>query len=241
MNKFSFLSLWSAVVIAVAVGCESPRESVKASLNHQLKYKIDGKFDDWKTFRTGQTSKDYPWGDAVITPPYEGFIIKEFYYDNDDKYLYLFFKCKPTIDEIFNKRHSLDNLEDIYIKSDIGKNTGCAERDSLGNSTLPGADIQIQLPAGWAYDSASAQSKFGELYIQYHLARWNSVTKNFDRDVRIEDSRGSFSLIAHGKDGVEMAIPLKALQLVKGSKFAFAYWEELLPALNVNWTTIQIE
>lgn len=241
MNKFWFLSLFSALVIAFSAGCDSSRESGEASFNHRLKYKIDGDFDDWKTFRTVQTSKGYPWDAVVITPPYESFIIREFYCDNDDKYLYLFFKCKPTIDEILKKKHSLENLEDIYIKSSTDKNGHCSKRDSLGNSTLPGANIQIQLPAGWAYDSSSAQSTLGDLYVQYRLALWNSVTKCFDRDVLIEDSRSSFPLIAHGKDGVEMAIPLKDLHLVKGSNFAIAYWEHLLSASDVNWTIVEVE
>lgn len=181
------------------------------------------------------------WAELVVTPEYRGFIIKEFYYDNDETYLYLFFKCKPTVDERYEKDNTISGLGDLYIRSGINTNAGCAERDSLGNSTLQGAEIQISFPTSFHYSNSAAHRSLPELYMCYEIRRWDSVIKRFSKNVRTEDSRSIAPLVAHGKDGVEIAILLGDLQLARGSKFSIAYWEVLLPRQYVNWTTMLIK
>ena len=73
------------------------------------------------------------------------------------------------------------------------------------------------------------------------MKRWDAATKEFSQDVRQESSRSDFPLIAHGKDGIEIALSLTDLRQSKGSKFTLACWEMASPRDAINKTTIEIE
>jgi hypothetical protein len=150
--RFNTSIIICAALIICAASCRSRPATRAQVVRYPVKYKIDGNFEDWKTYGIGQTAKELDWNSMVITPPHEGFIIKEFYFDNDDKYLYLFFKCKPTIAELYAKTGKTYSLDDIYIDSDLNPRTGCGDRDSLGYSVLPGADTKIEIPTHILFD-----------------------------------------------------------------------------------------
>jgi hypothetical protein len=79
------------------------------------------------------------------------------------------------------------------------------------------------------------------LYVYYEIKHWDSTKSQFSKEIRTEDSRNGSPLIAHGKDGVEMAILLDDLHLTKGSKFLITYNEFLVPSVCVNWSLIEIK
>jgi hypothetical protein len=178
---------------------------------------------------------------------FEGIHMKEFYYDNDDKFFYLFFKFRPNIQERYDKHHSTGALGYLYIDTDANTNTGCSGFDSSpipgmaadkylsGTATIPGSEIQIYFPIGFYWNDVTSGC-----YVSYTMKRWDAAAKSFVQIVRTEDSRKDASLIAHGKDGVEVAIPLADLGLAKGSEFAFTFCGDLVPWEQVKRTSFRL-
>ena len=117
-------------------GCASHAQVKTGTPQHLTKYKIDGSFDDWKTYGTAKTTTNLDWTTFHISPEYDGIILKEFYYDNDENYLYVFFKFKPTLQERYDKTHSTGSVGCLYIDSDMNTNTGCDSDDSHGGSNI---------------------------------------------------------------------------------------------------------
>jgi len=132
-------------------------------------------------------------------------------------------------------------LGSLYIDSDMDTNTGSGMRDSSGGSPVQGADFLIDLPVGlYASYSAEHGSESG-CYVEYDIKLWDPALKDFSRRIRRESSRSEFPLIAHGKEGVEIAFPLADLQKHKGDKFTFACWEDSSPREYISTTTIEIK
>ena len=234
-------------LVAYIAGCRGTLQNEARAYRYPPKYKIDGNFDDWKSYQTAQIANGFPWDKLVITPPYDGIMLKEFYYDSDDNYLYLFFKFKPTLQERYDKTHSSGALGYLYIDSDMDTNTGCTDFDTggtspipgivSGTSTIPGAEFQIYFPIGIYMNSAASGC-----YVAYEIKRWDSTAKSFAQTVRIADSREGGTLIAHGKDGVEVALLLTDFKLAKGSQISLAFWGNLfVPEEYVKRTTIQLK
>jgi len=180
-----------------------------------LKYKMDGSFDEWVDYKIGWKET----GAEGVRQP-EDVDIKEFFYHNDDTYLYLFFKCRPTIQERYSKGAGSGIFSYLYVDSDSDKSTGASKNDDAGNAAMLGADIRIWVPIGVYSTSKAEEGTQKGCSVSYEMKRWNSATRDFTLDVRQEDShRGS--LIGHGKDGVEMAFLLSDLKKRKGDQFDF--------------------
>ena len=168
-----------------------------------LKYEMDGSFDDWKSYQTGWketrslAERGLDMGERFVD-------LKELYYDNDAHYLYLFFKCEPTLKELGGGSGDLGYL---YIDSDMNTNTGVKPP-----ATVPGTDIEIYLPTGSGRKPV----------VQYWMKRWDYAF-SFNQDVRQESSDAPATFMAHGKHGLELALPLADLQMSKGRKFALYY------------------
>jgi hypothetical protein len=227
--------LLGVILFGCIVGCSTDRHYGLGATLPPTKYKIDGSFDDWKTYETAKTDTGIDWSNVVITG-YEGIHLKEFYYDNDNNYFYLFFKFKPTVQERWDKNHSSGDLGYLYIDTDANTNTGCSNVDADGTSTIPGAEIQIYFPIGFYMNEAGSGC-----YVACETKRWDAAIKSFAQTVRTEDSRENAPLIEHGKDGVEVAIPLADLGLVKGNEFAFTFWGDLVSKEYVKRTTFRLK
>jgi len=204
--------------------------------NPPPKCKIDGVFEDWSAYQVAWSETGFDWSKAKMTPAFDGIDLKEFYYDNDETYLYLFIKCKPTLQERYDETHRTAMLGYLYIDSDMNTNTGAADRDADGAWTVSGAEIQIYLPTGFS----SAEGKKSDCLLIYDMKRWDVSSKLFDQRIRKAESSDSDPLVAHGKDGVEMALLLSDLGVQKGGKFSLACWESRA-LRNINKTSIQIK
>ena len=178
---------------------------------------IDGSFEARKGYKEGWKET----GGVGFGGAGEDIDIKEFYYRNDKDFIYLFFKCRPTVQERYDKLHRSGIFAYLYIDSDSDRSTGASQTDDSGNSAMLGTDIQIWMPLGVFTSSNSAYGDRKGCSISYAIKLWDPVKKDFAIEIRQEDSKDEGSLIAHGKDGVEVAIPLADLKKTKGDKFDF--------------------
>jgi hypothetical protein len=176
--------------------------------------KVDGSFEEWKDIKSGWKET----GEEGVRYP-EDVDIKEFFYTNDDSYLYLFFKCKPTLQSRYEKGGGSGIFAYLYLDSDSNKRTGASVKDESGNSAMLGADIRIWVPIGVTSISSGGRTKEA-CSVHYEIKRWNAAVKDFTGVVRKEDSVHG-NLIKHGKDGVEMALLLSDLKKRKGDQFDF--------------------
>jgi hypothetical protein len=177
-------------------------------------FKIDGSIDDWTGYtlawpETGSTGR----GNAG-----DGIDVKEFYYCNDDTYLYLFLRCNPTLQERYEKIGASGMLAWLYIDSDSNPATGASQKDESGNSAMLGTDIRISVPIG-IYTKMDPGQVIKGCNVLYRIENWDGNSKDFSASAFNQDSKESGSLIAHGKDGVEIALPLSVLRKRKGDRF----------------------
>ena len=121
---------------------------------------------------------------------------------------------------------------------------GASKKTSGGESAIPGAEIRVYLPLG-IYSSYSAEGAKSGYSVSYEMARWDAASGLFKQIIRKEQFRSgeadAGSLIAAGKDGVEIAFLLSDLGLKTGDKFTFACWEEMAPMDFINKSTIQMK
>ncbi|MBW7991093.1 MAG: hypothetical protein FVQ84_13905 [Planctomycetes bacterium] len=181
-----------------------------------LSIKLDGLFQDWHNYKVGwpETGKEGVYSEHDID-------IKEFYYMTDNNYLYLFFKCTPSILERYQKYSFSGTFAWLYIDSDSNKDTGATKIirwGGSGNSAMLGTEYRISVPIG-VYISSVLQSS--GCHIEYHMHKWDSSSKDFSIQIRKESSYHPNSLIAHGDDGIEIALLLSDIQMSQGQKFDF--------------------
>ncbi|MBI3849020.1 MAG: hypothetical protein HY298_01835 [Verrucomicrobia bacterium] len=222
MSRTTFVNWLFAFATVWLCGCAP---SVGPTYSITPKYKIDGDFLDWKTFETSWTETGLDWSKINVDPPFDGFDLKELHYDNDGAYLYLFVKCKPSVQERYDKRHSAGSLGSIYIDSDSDTNTGATGRDASGMATVPGADIEIPLLVGIYMSTGGCRKDQSGCYVSYEVKLWDSAKNSFSSGTHEASSRSEVPLIAHGTDGVELAIPLADLNKARGDSFDLICWE----------------
>jgi hypothetical protein len=204
-----------------------------------LKYRIDGSFDGWTNYAEAETATNFDWDQLQIhlpDPDISEIKVSHFYYDNDDKFLYIFFKLDRTLDQIYGKINAGFSFGCLYFDLDMNTNTGCTQHDQSGISTLPGSEVRIEILGGWFIKNGHHGR-----YISYEEAGWNPNTQRFDNDVRHEESLSPSPLIAFGKDGIELAIPLDTLNKTNDGRFNMAYWPELLSRDYVNWSLVNLK
>lgn len=243
--------IFCVYVLNCGEGIQVNGQGTNSSSLPPTKYKIDGNFNDWKNFKTMDTST-IDWSTFTTTfTNIDEILLKKIYYDYDNNYLYLFFKFAPSIQEVYDKQHKLLSYGGpLYIDTDANTNTGCTDWDTqnippppdvppnewhAGNSTIPGAEIQVSFGSGWWADSSGSGCT-----VYYEIERWDAATKTFaNHTVRKEESSDASPLIAHGKDGVEAALLLSDLQLSPTNKFALTFWIPLVPNEFANREVIQ--
>lgn len=181
---------------------------------------LDGKFDDW-----GDSKPAWEETGGVVRQPsgagrFDDIDLKQFYYKSDGKWLYLFFKCEPSVAKRYSVLGASGNLAYLYIDSDGSPRTGATRTDAASrNRAMLGSDYKLWVPIGAGVEVKNMQTtRFCS--VSYSLAQWNGRENKFvaraDHGSRDENPR-----IAHGKDGVEMAILLSDIGKKKGDRFDF--------------------
>jgi hypothetical protein len=236
MKRYPRLLFLIAVLLAASFDARRSAEATDAT-NSPPTRKIDGVFADWKSYQTAWNETGLDGSKVKTTPAVDEIDLKECYYDNDETYLYLFIKCKPTVQERYDKTHSSGALGYIYIDEDMNPTTGASDRDADGQSTISGAEIQIYLPTGFSIRNGTLSG----CHLIYDMKRWNAASRLFDKNIRKANSKDPKPLVAHGGDGVEIALLLSDLGVRKGSKFTLVCWGGMaLFRDDANRTTIKI-
>jgi len=190
----------------------------------KIKYSIDGSFDDWKEQKTAWMTieANQPDSDAKSVKSDRSFAITECCYANDENYLYVFFKFKPTVQQRYDNLNrggeviSLGNVGWLYFDTDSDKSTG-AQLPAV-KSPLVGSDLMIAVQAG-GYFYRGDKERISGCQVSYDISTWDSSAKEFGPGRNSRSSRSEIPLINHGKDGVEMAILLSDIRKAIGEKF----------------------
>ena len=214
------------------------------------RYKLDGDFSDWKTYTTGWAEKYIGYENFSRTPRSKGVAFKGGYYDNDEVYLYLFFKCTPTPQKEIDRYHAENgdstfssnpfSLGSLWVDIDLNKSTGSklntkddkskAAKGKLMVFTEPrmvtGAEFCIKLGCGMHY-LLDRGVETGGHFISYSIKTWNHDKVGFEGKSKEYKSYDTPHLIQHGKHGIEMAIPLSEINLKRKQKFSLTLWEDV--------------
>lgn len=188
------------------------------------KFVIDGSFDDWRQYQMA-------WADNKVDSnriKVEGmeaerlFMVTECDSSADTNYIYLFLKFEPTIETRFRKLNpegklrSFGNVGVLYFDADVDKNTGA--QGAGVRDHIVGCDIMISVTAGTFATPSNAVTQ-----VSYHMLGWNAESKDFDLLRYSESSVTQHPLVSHGKDGVELAIPIKSLLRVKRDRIVLVF------------------
>ena len=215
--------LWIAIsVVAVALtglGCERdkgtasrgdtedspPRQSSDAGA--KPKYTLDGVADDWQGVRPLFEEAGRP-GQGRFPGAID---IKQVYFDNDGDHLYVFLRCDPTVGKRFKEHEIPAILGQLYFDTDGNAQTGSGNVTPWASHKIAGFEVQALMPLGVRFDRRGTRP-----VAMYKLIRVDERGKfDFERAIPggKQSSHEEGALIAHGSDGVELAIPLKLLRI----------------------------
>jgi hypothetical protein len=205
---FSLFVLFALVAAASRARAEPP--------------KIDGLFDDWVDFHTGWKETggigNGHFGDDID--------LKEFYYQNDGKWLYLFFRSNPSLAERYAKNKLSGMVAELYFDTDSSAATGARKIEgsrspAIRGGAMPGIDVTCWVPIGVGmrgFPDGRSEKIYG---VTYNIRVWEPRQHKFAIQRTRSESWEPRSLIAHGKDGFELAIPLSDLRQRPGDTFDF--------------------
>lgn len=247
----SFSILWIVTFSLLMTSCchqlsgHGPAsDGATSKLPLHLKYRIDGSFDGWTNCKVAETAKNLDWDAFQFHSEYpdiDSEKIKRFFYDNDDNYLYIFFKLDRTLDQIYGKRYVGFDFGELFFDIDMNTNTGCGASERSGVGALIGSELRIQIFGGF-YAKNDSGGKFSGRYVYYDEASWDSLAQQFDKNVNHQDSiDASHRLIACGKDGMALAIPIDSFNNAKNGQFNMAYCPVWMPKDRVNWNLVDLK
>jgi hypothetical protein len=177
-------------------------EEAEAAANPYL-FKLDGNFEDWSgiepLWHEGGAEGQGAWETNID--------IKQVYFKNDDQYLYVFMKCSPTIEERSKIKKSGDIVGDLYFDTDNDPTTGGTYILLWDSEKYKGYEVRVWIPLGvetWSGETT--------MYVGYELYMAEGESFSGLGTYR-QDTTRKGSLIAHGPDGIEMALPLNRLGL----------------------------
>lgn len=217
-SLFIYLGIRIRCVFAAFVGLAvvgADRASAEAPI-------IDGLFDDWTEFHTGWEETggigNGPFGDHID--------LKQLYYKNDERNLYLFFKSRPSLANRYRKNKLSGMVAELYFDTDSSAATGASKikgsrSPALRDGTIRGVDITCWVPIGVgmrSFGDGRSERFYG---VSYSIHAWDARQRKFAIKRTESESWEPHSLIAHGKDGFELAIPLDDLQKRPGETFDF--------------------
>jgi hypothetical protein len=188
-----------------AFSAEKPAIKEKAE---RTKFQLDGSFDDWKEYKSG-------WTGGITNRPFkviaggpmdtEGAVdITECDYCNDQKYLYIFLKFKPSLDQRRKGPHPTGWVGNLYLGNQ-------KEKLLTVNEEIARAEFQVAIPYGFHSGTFDGKDSEGS-QVSYKINKRDVSDKQFSIRKREETSRDEEGLIGHGKDGVELAIQLSDLR-----------------------------
>ena len=176
----------------------------------ELRFKLDGKADDWQD--VGPL-----WDEAGLPGrgDFNEIDIRQVRMANDEEYLYIFFHASPSVQQRFAKQQSSGGFCDLYFDSDGDPATGCEGVEGFGYGDIAGYEVRLWITLGTSMSWPSGKS---EPFIVYEAqlpgedGDFASGPEAFHQS-NFGDEQG---LIAHGPDGVELAVPLSRLGLAAG-------------------------
>lgn len=191
---------------ATAVASQPPGITVGNSSNNVT---LDGKADGWE----GVPPVWEEAGAAGQGPFESGIDIKQVYLVNDAHHLYVFFRTTPSLRARYEKSPESGELCDLYFDTDNDAGTGCKDVDGFDFGKINGYELKAWIPVGIYTGTDGA-----EPFVTYDLLGADE-NGNFALSASVESqsSREPDALIAHGDDGVEMAIPLERLGVDVGA------------------------
>lgn len=196
-------------VLTFSPGCRRDQQSTQhrsASLPAWLS--LDGSLADWK----GVT----PIVQEVGLPgrgSFNGINVTRLFLKTDSRNLYLFACCEPSVASRFQEANTTCGLFDMFLDTDGRADTGTPNTKRSWNDGLPGSDCKIVVGSGIIVDLLSRKSKPNAT--AWVLRCQNGVFPG--KPAWETDSDDATAYIAHGPDGVEVAIPLDALGLKPGA------------------------
>jgi hypothetical protein len=169
-----------------------------------LLFTLDGSIKDWSGIEPIWNE-----GGAEGRGAFEHYIdIKQVYFNNDDRYLYVFMRFTPTIAERYKIHPYSGDIGDLYFDIDNDPSTGSGkvfESDKFKGEKYRGYEVKVWIPIG-VFSSSGRSTPYASYEIRLLENEGFSVhgiyaQKSFDED----------DLIAHGPDGIELALPLDKL------------------------------
>ena len=246
MGKTKLLVFSAAVFIVISFSCkksekaetmEIPSEAVRIKIEGeetaspiQLLFNLDGKADDWAgiepLWEEGGTAGLPFYDDSFID-------IKQVYFKNDPQYLYVFMRIYPTVEERFRKHRVGGYIGYLFLDTDNNPQTGKKPVEGFEPEYYRGNEIMVDIPIGVLTDSdqSSPTVSYG---IYNHEDGFRGV-KYADRQNSLDEG----SLIAHGPDGVEFALKLRAMKLTPPTTLRVMLHEFGSDAQSVGQLTIQ--
>ncbi len=208
-----FLILSSLVILSFGVCSKSKtvdeseiRPTENAPSGSTLLFTLDGSIKDW----IGQEPLWRETGVEGRGPFEESINIKQVFFKNDDKFLFVFMQLSPTIEERFKISGSGDIVGYLYLDTDNDPETGSSEVVKYAGFTedkYRGYDVKVFLPVG-----VMSSSKGKTPCVAYEIRSLDNAEFSHMSDFT-QNSFSSQALIAHGKDGIEFALPLDKLGL----------------------------
>jgi len=164
---------------------------------------LDGSHQDWRGIKP-------LWNEVGVDGrgAFEHNIdIKQTYFMNDERYLYVFMRCTPSIIERFKISSTRDIIGNLYF--DIDNNSGSGSRNvaNFKSEKFKGYELRVLLLIG---GDASSSSNVPAVEYQIGLIKKEESAIYW---IFRQNSQNKGSLIAHGPDGIEFALPLNKLRL----------------------------
>ena len=173
----------------------------------ETEIKLDGRAGDWAGIEPLWAEAGMPGSGSSGS----ALDIKQVYFTNDSKYLYVFLRTTPSVQERYDEKQASGNLCDIYLDTDNDAATGCKRVEGLDYGDISGYECKIWIPLG-VYMGLGGSGP----YVSYDLGTPGEDGTFSGDSVMEQSSTEEGALIAHGTDGVELAVPLAKINMRSG-------------------------
>ncbi len=204
------------VVVVSVTGCKKgARETTPAT-----KYAVNGAMDDWGEHtcvltEAGKTGTKFP----------NKIDVKQVHIDNDSSYLYVFLQCSPTPAQRYEVEQTSGGIMSLFFDIDNDRTTGSKGAEvHFHPDKQDGLEVGVQLEI-----FVTGEWRLGQGMSVHHGCGWKASLWNADRQEFVDQddkdllrhypysTEDTPELIADGKDGVELCIPLEQLGVQPGA------------------------
>jgi len=203
MKRKSFSLVWCLVAILLSTPCSKSKkmEQTAVAPAESRLFSIDGNLQDWET-----RLPLWKEGGAEGRGTFETNIdVKKVYITNDSHFLFVFLQCSPSVVERFKLSPSGGVIGDLYLDTDNNPQTGSGPVATFNGEKFSGYELRAWIPIGVL--TSQGQS---EPYVACEIRPFTGDDFSAFGIYRTE-SGAEASNIAHGPDGVEIALPLDSL------------------------------